>query len=566
MGGLGDVVRHFGLKAVYVLVAYGVTRVVDAGKLRQLLRGRRKSAGGERERPVDARPAPPKPAAPRYRIYHNPRRDFQPSNPGWIREAADLDPADLATDLSWQCPQLIAFQAKLAGQAKLRQQPLPATPDAGRGAAGGDGEAGPAPPAHAPPAAAPPAGPGPGSISFGRQARKQLFALEPGVTYLNHGSYGAAFRLALDVRSWYQQQLEAQPVRFMETVALKGMVAAVADAARFVGASHRDVVPTVNATSAVCAVLRAVPLRRGDWVLTLNTTYSAVQLGLEELQWPASVLGAVQAALSAIGGGRRLRLAVLDHVVSFPPVVLPVAALTAACKQVGAQVLVDGAHAIGNVPRLQVPSIGADYYTANLHKWGCSPKGAALLWVAPERQEDLLPLTTSHGAGLGFRAEFLWQGTSDPSAWLAVPAALAVLRWLGPQHVAERNAALVAEAAAALRARWEARAAMGTGPNPAAAGELGRPPLSLLALGGGGDWAAGSGAAGMLAVQLPPLRGYEVSAGSAVRLQRWLREEKDIEVPVVCALGCLWVRISAQVYNEAADYEELGAAVEALQG
>lgn len=69
-----------------------------------------------------------------------------------------------------------------------------------------------------------------------------------------------------------------------------------------------------------------------------------------------------------------MRLAILDHVVSMAPVQLPVGALCALCAGAGAATLVDGAHAVGAL-RLDLVSLGCDYYASNLHKvrrgrWG----------------------------------------------------------------------------------------------------------------------------------------------------------------------------------------------------
>ncbi|KAL6753075.1 pyridoxal phosphate-dependent transferase [Haematococcus lacustris] len=397
-------------------------------------------------------------------------------------------------------------------------------------------------------------------LSFGMPARQQLFCLEPDAVYLNHGSYGAAFRLGVEVAHWYQLQLEAQPVRFMETAGIRGLVAAVAQVARWVGAGPADVVPVPNATTAVNAVLHSLPLRKGDVILVMNTTYPAVRsaaartaaksgarlllvnLAAADLSPdPRAVIAIMRRAVAAVAPGR-LALAILDHVISFPPVILPVKELVEVCRQAGARVLLDGAHAFGSVPDLDVPSLGADYYTSNLHKWGCCPKGAAFLWAHPRVQSGLLPLVTSHGYGQGFRAEFLWQGTQSPSAWLAAPACLAVLHALGPSRVACHNSALVLEAANSLRDQL------------AAGGEQGDGLSSPAIVGGDGQ----GGNAGMLAVRLPPLTAYPAaSTSSAGELHDMLRQQHGIEVPVVRWEGSLWVRLSAQIYNTPHDYQRL---------
>ncbi|GFH10613.1 aminotran_5 domain-containing protein, partial [Haematococcus lacustris] len=340
-------------------------------------------------------------------------------------------------------------------------------------------------------------------LAFGMPARQQLFCLEPDAVYLNHGSYGAAFRLGVEVAHWHQLQLEAQPVRFMETDGIRGLVAAVAQVARWVGAEPADVVPVPNATTAVNAVLHSLPLRKGDVILVMNTTYPAVRSAAARIAArsgarlllvnlaaadlspdPRAVIAIMRRAVAAVAPGR-LALAILDHVISFPPVILPVKELVEVCRQAGARVLLDGAHAFGSVPDLDVPSLGADYYTSNLHKWGCCPKGAAFLWAHPRLQSGLLPLVTSHGYGQGFRAE-----------------------------VACHNSALVLEAANSLHDQLAVEGEQGDG--------LSSPAIV------GGDGQGGN--AGMLAVRLPPLTAYPAaSTSSAGELHDMLRQQHGIE-------------------------------------
>jgi isopenicillin-N epimerase len=130
----------------------------------------------------------------------------------------------------------------------------------------------------------------------------------------------------------------------------------------------------------------------------------------------------------------------VSHVTSPTALVFPIARIVATLAERGIETLVDGAHAPGMLP-LDIEAIGAAWYAGNLHKWVCAPKGAGFLHARPDRQPGIRPNTISHGAnavvgpsaaggGAGhggatrYRAEFDWQGTLDPTPWLAVSDAL----------------------------------------------------------------------------------------------------------------------------------------------
>ncbi|HEU5394814.1 MAG TPA: aminotransferase class V-fold PLP-dependent enzyme, partial [Candidatus Methylomirabilis sp.] len=159
-----------------------------------------------------------------------------------------------------------------------------------------------------------------------------------------------------------------------------------------------------------------------------------------------------------------------------------------------------------------------------------TPRSCGILWAPPARQAGLHPTVISWGLDQGFTTEFDWVGTRDPSAWLAAPAAIAFLEELGPVAVREYNHALAWGAAQSLARRWEA-------------------PLAIP------EDMTGS----MVTLSLP--EGLGGGKEEAARLRDSLLFEDGIEVQLHAWRERLWVRISAQVYNEMADYERLGEAV-----
>jgi isopenicillin-N epimerase len=383
------------------------------------------------------------------------------------------------------------------------------------------------------------------------------WSLDPRVDFLNHGSYGATPRVVLEAQHIWRLQLEQEPLRFMVEQLEPALDAARAAVGRFVGAAPDDLALIPNATTGVNTVLRSLRFEPGDELLTTDHEYNAVRNALDFVaaRWgarvvvapvpfpvdsPEAVVGAVLDAVTP-----RTRLAVLDHVTSATALVLPVAELVAALAERGIDTLIDGAHAPGMVD-LDVSGLDAAYYTGNLHKWVCAPKGAAFLWVRPDHQARIRPLVISHGANSPrrdrsrFRLEFDWQGTSDPSAWLAVPAALefgASLVEGGWPALRARNRALVLEArnlvATAIGAELPAPEAM-----------IGS--MASLSLG----WAPAPGSDADVDLYGDAVHGPLLTAGFQTMIAPWPQRPQ----------GHRWqrlLRLSAAAYNDRAQYERL---------
>lgn len=386
------------------------------------------------------------------------------------------------------------------------------------------------------------------------------WTLDPAVVFLNHGSFGACPAPVLAEQQRLRAQLEAEPVRFFAREAEGLLDAARARLATFLGARPQDLAWVPNATTGVSTVLRALRFAPGDELLVTDQEYNASRNALEfaAAQWGARVVVAPtpwpvpgpEAVLEAVRSRftPRTRLLLVDHVTSQTGLVLPLAELVREAHARGVDVLVDGAHGPGQVP-VDLGALGAAYYTGNLHKWVCAPKGAAFLHVREDRQERVAPLVISHGYNsprtdrTRFERLFAPTATDDLTPFLCVPTALDFLASLVPGgwpalREANRQKALAARALLCAR--------LGTAP-----------PCP--------DAMVGS----MAAVPLPD--GFPDPPAPPLfldPLQDRLLLEHGIEVPVVP-----WprpprrhVRVSAQLYNAPAEYAHLADALEALLG
>jgi isopenicillin-N epimerase len=395
--------------------------------------------------------------------------------------------------------------------------------------------------------------------------------LDPATTFLNHGSFGACPRPVLEAQQAWRDRMEAQPVQFFARD-LPGLLTAVRrDLGAFVGADPDDVALLVNATAGVNAVLRSLEFAPGDELLTTDHEYNAtinVLRGVAErhgarvvvarVPFPVAETSAVVEAILA-HVTERTRLALVSHVTSPTALVFPIQAIVAALAERGVDTLVDGAHAPGMVP-LDLEQIGATWYAANLHKWVCAPKGAAFLHVRRDRQPGIRPPVISHGANeppgsrSRFRAEFDWQGTLDPSAWLAVGDALRFIGGLcdgGWPAVMERNHEL------ALRTRAIATEALGL-PSDAPAPDAMLGSMVALPLPATGPWAGTGG--GSSPLDTDPLQARLVT-------------EHRVEVPIYpfpvpaaqsTAPARRLIRISSALHNGPDDVERLVAALDAI--
>ena len=393
------------------------------------------------------------------------------------------------------------------------------------------------------------------------------WAIDPRVTLLNHGSFGATPRAVMAEADRFRLMVEREPVGFFVEQLEPLLDGARGAMAAFVGCDADDFAFVSNASAGVSTVVRSLRLAPGDELLTTGHEYNACNNALRHaaeragakvvsVRFPFPATSAAEMAEAVLAGiTARTKLLLLSHITSPSATVTPAAEIIRRAQERGVDVLLDSAHGPGSV-ELNLRALAPAYATGNFHKWLCAPKGSAFLFVRRDRQAGMQPLTISHGMNSPrtdrsrFRLEFDFGGTLDPSPWLATPAALRLLPTLVPDGtwagVMWANHALAQQGAAILGN------VLGT-----------RPPLPPMLC---------------ASMSLVPIPAHEPALDARLRarptryadaLQDRLLAEYGIQVPILrmppqpgeTLETDRYVRLSAQLYNTPEQYAFLAEAL-----
>lgn len=376
---------------------------------------------------------------------------------------------------------------------------------------------------------------------------KSLFLLKPGITYLNHGSFGATPLPVFKAYQDWQLELERQPVEFLGRRHNQLMRQSRSVLAKHLGTSAENIVYVQNATIALNMAARSLHLGPGDEVLSTQHEYGAIdrmwnylagERGFAYIRQDIPVPWETKMSVADEfwkGVTDRTRVISISHITSPTAQVFPAEEIIARARQKGILTIIDGAHTIGQIP-LSLDGLDADFYCGNLHKWLMAPKGSGFLYARPAAQGLLKPLVVSWGkdqkdaGGLPFIDDNEWVGTRDVAAFLATPAAI--------QFQADHGWDNVRDACHRLAVDAQAQICKLTG----------LPPLHSQAE----EWFVQ-----MFTAPLP-------SDTNLARLKERLYDDYHVEVPLSEWNGRKLIRVSIQGYNSPDDIDRLLDALKKL--
>ncbi len=384
---------------------------------------------------------------------------------------------------------------------------------------------------------------------------KNQFLLDNKVTFLNHGSFGACPKVIFNEYQSWQKKLENQPVKFLDQFRDFGpnMTNVREALSKKINCNVNNLVPVVNATTGLNAIIKSLHFKKGDEVIMSNHEYGALEKTWQFIKTKYKIKITIAKVSLPITSEEKFikdfekkfssktKILFLSHITSPTALLFPIKKLVKIAKQHKIITIIDGAHAPGHID-LNLKNLNADFYSGNCHKWMMSPKGAAFMWSSSKYKNHLDPLIVSHGwnkknnstnqkGALGnsrFIDMFEYNGTKDPAAWLSVPASIKFINDKKNTKLLMTQSKVLYDFALKLSKTFRM---------PLLGDRKFLPPL-------------------MISVPIPKVKEIE--------FQRKLYQNYKIEIPIIPWENKSFARISYQLYNSFKDLKKLEYALKKL--
>ncbi|MFM7666751.1 MAG: aminotransferase class V-fold PLP-dependent enzyme, partial [Bacteroidota bacterium] len=226
---------------------------------------------------------------------------------------------------------------------------------------------------------------------------KDLFLLDPEITFLNFGSFGACPKPIFEKYQEWQLKLEREPVQFIVNEAIVELENVRKELGTFLGCNQKDLVMVMNPSYAINTVAKSFPMKEGDEILTTNLEYGACdrtwdyycqKVNAKYIRQEVSLpIQSKEFFLEEFwkGYSDKTKAVFISQITSATGLILPVKEICEEAKKRGLITIVDGAHVPGHI-ELNLLELQADIYTGACHKWLMGPKGSSFLFVNKENQ------------------------------------------------------------------------------------------------------------------------------------------------------------------------------------
>ena len=378
-------------------------------------------------------------------------------------------------------------------------------------------------------------------MKFDLEELKSEWSLDPEFHHLNHGSFGAVpKKVQFEQQKWYQI-IQKNPVQFYARDAMREVSRSREVIAKFLGQKPEQIALIRNTTEGASTVMRGFPFEKDDEVIVLNHEYGAVKFAVDravkeanailiELSIPRlakdeEVVNIIDNAIT-----EKTRMLVVDHITSATARTFPIKELSELCRSKGIVFTVDASHVPGNLD-VDLDKLDPDFWFGNLHKWVATPPGVGVLRIAERWQSEIRPLVVSWQDHQKYPLPWDMLGTTDLTAWISAPSAINFFSEIGWSRVRKANIE---------RMRY------------------GRD-LVMKELGVSKDELREEN----IPLGVVPLHKMSGGLEACQSLQHKLSQVYKIEVPITTYGDSseYFMRISGQLYNNAADYEALADAV-----
>lgn len=272
--------------------------------------------------------------------------------------------------------------------------------------------------------------------AYWRQVAAQ-YDITRDVIQLENGNWGSMARPVLAAYEQHQRKVNQQNSYYARREYMADHEKVRARVAASLGVSVEEIVLTRNATEALQALIGSYNvLRPGDAVLFSDLDYDAMQMSMQwltarrgvkvvkiDLPEPATHQGFIDAYAAALKAHPQIRMMLLTHVSHRTGLLLPVKEIAALARKHNVDVILDSAHAWGQVD-FRLPALGVDFIGLTAHKWIGNAVGVGVMYVRRDRISAIDPYMgeTSFAAD-DIRAR-VHPGTSNFAAFLTVADAL----------------------------------------------------------------------------------------------------------------------------------------------